>query len=134
MNVHPSKKTRLICVTNNYTDVINESKGFLEKLAFAEEIKVQKNKNGISEKAISVITKDLEVYIPFEELVNLDEERERLEKEKEKTLSEINRANKMLSNPGFVSKAPAAKIEEEKAKLEKYEEMLKTIEKRLQEL
>ena len=73
----------------------------------------------------------MEVYIPFEELVDVEEERKRLEEEKKKVLSEIDRASKMLSNPGFVNKAPEAKINEEKAKLAKYQEMLKSIEERL---
>ena len=73
----------------------------------------------------------MEVYIPFEELVDVQEERKRLEEERKKVLAEIERATKMLSNPGFVNKAPEAKINEEKAKLAKYQEMLKSIEERL---
>ena len=134
MNVHPSKKTKLICVTDKYENVIKESVEFLEKLAFAEEIIIQDDKENIPDKAISVITKDIEVYIPSEELVNIEEEKKRLEGEKEKILFEIKRASKMLSNPGFVNKAPETKINEEKEKLAKYEEMLKMIEQRLQEM
>ena len=73
----------------------------------------------------------MEVYIPFEELVDVEEEKKRLEDEKKKVLAEIERASKMLSNPGFVNKAPEAKINEEKAKLEKYQNMLKNLEERL---
>lgn len=73
----------------------------------------------------------MEVYIPFEELVDIEEERKRLEEEKKKVLSEIERASKMLSNPGFVNKAPESKINDEKAKLAKYQDILKSIEERL---
>ena len=130
-NVHPTKKTKLIFVTNKYKSEIEESKSFIEKLGFANDVIIQSNKNNISQNAISIISNEMEVYIPFEELVDVEEERKRLEEEKKKVLSEIDRASKMLSNPGFVNKAPEAKINEEKAKLAKYQEMLKSIEERL---
>ena len=130
-NVHPTKKTKLIFVTNKYRNEIEESKSFIEKLGFANDVIIQSNKNNISQNAISIISNEMEVYIPFEELVDVEEERKRLEEEKKKVLSEIDRASKMLSNPGFVNKAPEAKINEEKAKLAKYQEMLKSIEERL---
>ena len=76
----------------------------------------------------------IEVYIPFEDLVDIKEELERLEKEKTRLESEVLRGEKMLSNPGFVNKAPEAKINEEKAKLENYRQMLKTVMERLENL
>ena len=130
-NVHPTKKTKLIFVTNKYKNEIEESKSFIEKLGFANDVIIQSNKNNISQNAISIISNEMEVYIPFEELVDVEEERKRLEEEKKKVLSEIDRASKMLANPGFVNKAPETKINEEKAKLAKYQEMLKSIEERL---
>ena len=131
MNVHPSKKSKLIFVSENYKKEIETSSAFIEKLGFANEIVVQKNKNNIPQNAISIMGDGIEVYIPFEELVDIEEEHKRLEEEKKKVLAEIERATKMLSNPGFVNKAPEAKINEEKAKLEKYQEMLRSIEERL---
>ena len=131
LNVHPSRKSELIFVTSVNKDLIEKSEGFLMKLGYSEGIKIQENKEGIAQNAMSVITDGIEVYIPFEELVDIEEEHKRLEEEKEKVLSEIERATKMLSNPGFVNKAPEAKINEEKAKLAKYQEMLKSIEERL---
>ena len=130
-NVHPSKKTELIFVTTKYEDLINQSEGFLKKLGYSENIKVQENKEGIAQNALSIITDGIELYIPFEELVDIEEERKRMEEEKKKVIAEIERASKMLSNPGFVNKAPEAKINEEKAKLEKYQNMLKNLEERL---
>lgn len=134
MNIHPSKKSKLIVVTEGYTKEIEESKSFLEKLGFANEIAVQKNKENIPENAISILLGDIEVYIPFEDLVDLEEERKRLENEKQKLEAEVLRGEKMLSNPGFISKAPENKINEEKEKLQNYKEMLKAVEERLETL
>ncbi len=134
MNVHPSKKSTLIFVTTIYNEEIEESKKYIQKLGFADEILVKENKDGIPNNAISILSDGMEVYIPFEELVDIEEERNRLEGEKTKLISEVERAQKMLSNPGFVNKAPEAKINEEKAKLEKYQEMLLKVEERLKNL
>ena len=131
MNVHPSKKTDLIFVTTEHANAIEKSEYFIKKLGFGENIKIQSNKDGISQNAVSVLTEGIEVFIPFEELVDLEEEKQRLLQEKEKYTAEIARAEKMLSNPGFVNKAPQAKVDEEKAKLEKYKEMLASVEERL---
>ena len=131
MNVHPAKKAKLIFVTEKYNDLINQSTLFLQKLAFGDEIVVQSNKDNIPSNAISIMQSDLELYIPFEDLVDIAAEKERLENEKTKLEAEVARAKKMLSNPGFVSKAPEAKINEEKEKLAKYEEMLKNTVERL---
>ncbi len=134
MNVVPSKKTNLIFVTVKYKELIKTSESFLKKLGYAENIKIQEEKTGIPENSISVVGDGIEVFIPFEELVDVQKELERLEGEKKKLESEVERANKMLSNKGFVEKAPKAKIEEEEAKLAKYKEMLETVNKRIEEM
>ena len=131
LNVHPSKKSDLIFVTKTNKDLIEKSQNFLKKLGYSENIKIQENKDGIAQNAMSIITDEIEVYIPFEDLVDVEEERKRLETEKQKVLSEIERAEKMLSNPGFINKAPEAKISQEKEKLANYKEILKNIEDRL---
>ena len=131
MNVHPSKKAKMIFVTTDYKDIVEKSQLFIKKLGFGEEVEVQVNKASIPENAISIVQDGVELYMPFEELVDMEAERKRLEEEKIKVQSEIQRAQKMLSNQGFISKAPQAKIDEEKEKLAKYEEMLKGIEERL---
>jgi valine--tRNA ligase len=128
MNVHPSKKSKLIFVTKKYTDIIKESEEFLKKLGFGEEIEIRENKENIPQNAVSIVSSNLELFIPFEDLVDIKEEIERLEKEKAKVLVEKEKTDKMLSNPGFVAKAPAAKVEEEKVKQAKFNEMIKTIE------
>ena len=134
MNVHPAKKAKLLFVTEKYNDLINQSSLFLQKLAFGEEIVVQANKDNIPSNAISIMQPDLELYIPFEDLVDIAAEKERLQNEKTKLEAEVARAKKMLSNPGFVNKAPEAKINEEKEKLAKYEEMLKNTVERLENM
>jgi len=134
MNVHPSRKSKLIVVTENYKDLIRESEELLKKLGFAEEIDLKDNKDGIPQNAISVVTDGIEVFMPFEDLVDIAAEKERLEGEKTKLEAEVMRAEKMLSNPGFVNKAPEAKINEEKAKLAKYKEMLDSVIERLNNL
>ena len=131
MNVHPSKKSKLIFVTKKYTDIIKESEEFLKKLGFGEEIEIRENKENIPQNAVSIVSSNLELFIPFEDLVDIKEEIERLEKEKAKVLVEKEKTDKMLSNPGFVAKAPAAKVEEEKVKQAKFNEMIKTIEERI---
>ena len=134
MNVHPSKKSKLIFVSTEYKNVIENSKAFLEKLGFANEIIVQNNKDGIDSNAISILLDGIETYIPFEELVDLEAEKQRLQEEKQKLIYEVERCEKMLSNPGFVNKAPEAKVNVEKEKLEKYKAMLENTEERLQKL
>ena len=131
MNVHPSRKSKLIIVTEKYQDLINQSESILNKLGFAESIELKQSKESIPANAVSVVVDGIEVFMPFEDLVDLAAEKERLEGEKTKLEAEVARAEKMLSNPGFVSKAPEAKINEEKAKLAKYKEMLDSVMERL---
>ena len=134
LNVHPSKKSKLIFVTKIANDMLKESSAMIQKLGFANEIDIQENKENIPQNAMSVLADGIEVYIPFEELVDLEAEKQRLQGEREKLLSEVARGEKMLSNPGFVNKAPEAKINEEKAKLAKYKEMLEKVEERLKSI
>ena len=133
MNVHPAKKSTLIFVTENDEEMIIDSQEFIKKLGFADKIIVQGNKNNIPQNAMSVLSEELEVYLPFDELVDI-EEKKRLQGEKQKLEAEVERASKMLSNPGFVNKAPENKIKEEKEKLERYKQMLENVEERLSKL
>ena len=134
INVHPSKKSKLIFVTKDYKDEIEKSKLFIEKLGFANEIDTKEEKDNIPENAISILSNGIEVYIPFEELVDINEEIERLNKEKQRLEQEVLRGEKMLSNQGFISKAPESKINEEKEKLANYKELLKNTIERLEKL
>ena len=130
-NIHPSKKSELIFVTNQYEKEIKEAEEILLKLGFGTKVTIQKDRTGLPENAIAIMQDDIELYMPLEDLVDLEEEKKRLQEEKTKLEAEVARGQKMLSNPGFVNKAPEAKINEEKAKLAKYEEMLAKVEERL---
>ena len=134
MNIHPSKKSKLIFITKNCNEMLETSRTMVEKLAFASEIEIRSEKGEIDSNSSSILTKEMEVIIPFGDLIDMEEEKKRLEGEITKLEAEVTRASKMLSNPGFVSKAPEAKIEEEKQKLAKYEEMLTSAKQRLESM
>lgn len=123
-NIHPTKKSDLILVTKKYEKELKEAEGILLKFGFAKKAKIQKDKTGIPQESIQIITDGIELYMPLTGLINKEEEIKRQEEEKNRLKQEIARCEKMLSNPGFMNKAPQAKIEEEKAKLEKYKDML----------
>jgi valyl-tRNA synthetase len=136
MNVAPSKKATVYVVSAKaeIRDIFEASKSFFATLGYANEVYVQADKEGIDESAVSALIHDASLYIPLEELVDIDKEIERLEKEATRLAGEIKRASGMLANPKFVDKAPAAKVEEEKAKLAKYTEMAAQVEERLGQL
>ncbi len=136
MNVAPSKKATVYVVSakSDVREIFEASKSFFGALAYASEVIVQEDKSGIAEDAVSVVIHDAAIYMPFAELVDIEKEKERLAKEKNRLEGEIKRAEGMLSNPKFVDKAPAAKVEEEKAKLLKYTETLEQVSERLAQL
>lgn len=136
MNVPPSRKATVIVVSDNerIREIFTESRVFFATLGFAGEVIVQKDKSGISEDAVSTVIAGAQIYIPFADLIDIDKEIERLNKEKERLEGELKRVKGMLSNPNFVSKAPESKIAEEKAKLEKYADMMNQVQERLQSL
>ena len=132
MNVPPSKKAKIIIVpTDDKRPAMEDGKEYFKSLASASEVEIQDSKDGIPEDAVSVVIDGVELFIPLDELVDFEKEKERLNKERDKALAEIKRVEGKLNNPGFVNKAPAKLVEEEKAKKEKFEEILKTIEERL---
>ncbi len=133
-NIHPSKKSELIIVTLKYKDEIKAVEPILEKLGFANKVTVVERLDQPLKNAMSIILNDIEVYIPMEGLIDIEEERKRLEAEVTRLEGEVVRGEKMLSNPGFVNKAPEAKVNEEKAKLANYKEMLETAKERLASL
>jgi valyl-tRNA synthetase len=136
MNVPNSKKATVYVVSEKeeIRNIFEDAKVFFATLGYASEVLVQGDKTGIAEDAVSTVIHDAVVYMPFAELVDIEKEIERLSKEQKRLEGEIKRCNGMLNNPNFVGKAPAAKIEEEKAKLEKYTGMLETVSERLSQL
>ncbi len=136
MNVPPSRKAKYFIVSPDadLCELFASHKDIYRQLISASEIDVQADKAGIPEDAVSVVIPNAVVYIPLEELVDMAKERERLEKEKAKLAKELARSNGMLNNEKFLSKAPQAKVDEEKAKLEKYKQMMEDVENRLAQL
>jgi len=136
MNIHPSKKVQLIVVTENkdIEEKINQDEEFIKKLGFGSKIIIKNDETGIEANAICVSTGNIKIFMPFSELVDIEEEIKRLEGEKARLEKEVDRSNKILSNQGFISKAPKAKIDEEKAKLEKYSKMLEETKNRLENM
>ena len=125
MNVPQNRKTNIYIVGKDAECCAHfeSCKKSFTNLAFAKEIHVQQDKNGIGEDAVSIVVADGVVYLPLEDLIDREKEIERLTKEQERLTKEIARCEGMLNNPNFVNKAPAAKVEAEKEKLEKYKEM-----------
>lgn len=136
MNVPPSRKATVYIVTNDdkVASIFERGKVFFGVLAHASEVIIQNDTANIASDAVSTIISNATLYIPFAELVDIDKEIERLTKERKKLESEVERVNKKLANPGFVAKAPERVLEEEKAKKEKYEGMLKGVLERLEGL
>ena len=136
MNVPPSKKAKVFVVSEDEAvrTVFENGKVFFASLGYASEVLVQADKEGIDEDAVSAVTGKAVIYMPFAELVDIDKEIERLKKEEEKLTKELARVNGMLSNERFISKAPEAKIAEERKKLEKYTNMMEQVKQRLAQL
>lgn len=136
MNVHPSKKSDLIFIIDDkeYEKLLDSSKSWIEKLGFASNIVIEKDETNVPKHAVSALANGIKVFIPFEELVDIEEERAKLQAEKERLEAEVARSTKMLSNPGFVNKAPVAKVQEEKEKMKKYQDMLADTVARLEQL
>ena len=136
MNVAPSKKAHVFVVSENedIRNTFEEGKLFFAALAYASEVTIQDNKNGIAEDAVSVVIANTNIYMPFAELVDIAQEIERLEKEAKRLDGELARVNNMLNNEKFMSKAPEGKIAEEKEKLTKYVQMKEQVAERLAQL
>ena len=136
MNVPQSKKTHVFVVTEKegLGAMFSGHKDVYQKLAGAGAVSVQADKAGIGEDAVSVVIPDAVVYMPLEDLVDKEKEKERLLKEEQRLTKEIARSNGMLKNEKFLAKAPAAKVEEEKAKLEKYSQMMAQVKARLAQM
>ena len=136
MNVPNSKKATVFVVSEKepVRKIFEDAKVFFATLGFASEVLVQADKAGIADDAVSTVIQDAVVYMPFADLVDVEKEMERLVKEQKRLEGEIKRCTGMLNNPRFVDKAPQAKVDEEKAKLEKYQGMLATVNERLAQL
>ncbi|MCT4604846.1 MAG: valine--tRNA ligase [Marinisporobacter sp.] len=132
MNVVPSKKAKVMVVASKDAyEAINSGKNYFMTLASASEVVLQKEKKDIPEDAMSAVIAGAEIFLPLDELVDFEKEMERLQKEKEKLEKELKRVNGKLSNQGFLGKAPAKVIEEEKEKQAKYQDMMEKVLERI---
>ena len=136
MNVPPSRKAKVYVVSDSdkIRAIFENGNVFFATLSYASNVKIQADKNGIEEDAVSAVIPGATIYMPFAELVDIDKEIERLKKEEERLNKELARVNGMLSNEKFISKAPEAKINEEKEKKAKYETMMEQVKAQLAHL
>ena len=133
MNVPNNRRTKVFVISEDreLLDGVEALKDSAMPLMLANEIAVNTEKKEIAEDAVSIVVPGATVYLPLEDLVDFEQELERLTKEEEKLKKEIKRAEGMLANERFTSKAPAAKVQEEREKLEKYTQMLSQVQERL---
>ena len=136
MNVPNSRKAKVYVVCGDQE--LREGLAYLsdaaQNMAAVNELVIQQTKDGIAEDMVSVVVPDATVYLPLEDLIDFAQEKERLEKEEARLYKEIARAEGMLGNEKFVSKAPEAKVQEERDKLAKYEQMMAQVEERLSQM
>ncbi|SHI18265.1 valine--tRNA ligase [Clostridium intestinale] len=135
MNVPPSRKAKVIAYINKEAkDAFLNGISYMEKLASASEVEFIEEKTLVPENAVSVVVEVGELFMPLLDLVDREKELDRLNKEKAKLEGEIDRVDKKLSNERFTAKAPADVVEAEKAKGEKYKEMLESVIARIKAL
>ena len=128
----PSKKLRAIILAKGEAmTTVKAGERYIMAMANISDVTFTESKADIPEETMSQVTSLCEIYIPLDDLVDYKAEFERLTKEKGRLEGEVARVDKMLANPGFVSKAPAAKIQAEKDKQATYKEMLAKVEERL---
>lgn len=125
MNVPPAKRFSLYVLTA--LDSVKDATAYIEKLAGVSKVNFITDKSEAGEKVCRAVTNEAELLIPLGELVDTEKEKARLSKELAKAESEIQRGERMLSNAGFVAKAPANLIEQEKEKLAKNKELKQKI-------
>ncbi|MCD8242041.1 MAG: valine--tRNA ligase, partial [Lachnospiraceae bacterium] len=136
MDVPYSRKATVYVVSANETvrGIFEHSRVFFAALGSASEVIVQADKTGIPSDAVSALIPEAAIYMPLEELVDVEKEKERLKKEEKRLTGELARVNGMLNNEKFLSRAPEAKIREERGKLEKYTQMMSQVKERLAQL
>ena len=136
MNVAPGKKASVYVVTENQElkQALEDGRLVFASLACASEVILQQDKTGITDDMVSVVILNATIYMPFAELVDIRQEIERLEKEEKRLSGELARVNGMLNNERFMSKAPEAKVAEEREKLVKYSQMMEQVKERLAQL
>ena len=131
MNVAPSKKASLYIVTDEKS-TFETGREFFIKLASSSDVNIVDCYNG--DDAVQIVTESATLYIPLAEMIDFEKELERLSADKKKTIGEIERIERKLSNEGFVSKAPAAVVDGERKKLDGYKDTLENINKAIERI
>ena len=136
MNVPASKKANVIFVTENdeYKDILIDAERFFIRLVSAQNIEVRQNKENLPSNAVSAVINGIEIFMPLEDLIDIDREIERLEKEKVNLEQELERVNNKLNNEKFISKAPESIVKTENEKKQKYTDMYDKVIERIQSL
>ena len=135
MNVAPGRRASLILKPHEgWKDALSTAEGYFTRLAFASSLTILDPSSPNPEKSASAVTEACELFMPLGELVDVEKELKRLEKDKKSLEGEIARASGKLSNPGFLSKAPANLVEQEKTKLETNKQLLEKLAARIQEM
>ncbi len=128
----PSRKISLIIKTDTLAEAIPSIEAHINRIANAWDIKIEASDSEAPKDVMSAVIEGAQILVPLDELVDMKAEIERLEKEAKRLEGEVLRVEKKLSNQGFVAKAPKAVVDEERAKGEKYKEMLETVKARLE--
>lgn len=133
MNIENSKKSNTLVYTKDpeVKEIFEEMKGLLLSLGYSNSVEITDDEGRKNSENIAIVLDRAEIQLPLKELVDFEKELKRLQKDKKDAEAELKRAKGKLSNQGFVSKAPAKLIEEEKEKVTKYEEILKTVEEQI---
>ena len=133
MNIENSKKSNTLVYTKDpeVKEIFQELKGLLLNLGYSNSVEITEDEERKNSENIAIVLDKAEIQLPLKELVDFEKELKRLQKDKKDAEAELKRAKGKLSNQGFVSKAPAKLIEEEKEKVTKYEEILKTVESQI---
>ena len=132
-NLAPSKPIDIIIRSfdDNNLSLLEDNRKYLERFTFANTLEFI-NDNRQIDKCKTIILTNLEVFIPLSGMINIEEEIKNLTNEINKLTGEIKRCEGMLNNPNFLNKAPKAKINEERAKLENYKSKMNIAKERLE--
>ena len=133
MNVPPSKKAALIIVTQKPA-LFADAEPFMKRLAWASQVTVQAEAPADAGKMVACVTQACQVLMPMADLVDLDKERERLQKELDNAENMVKRTQAKLQNESFVSRAPQNVVDAEKEKLQKYAELAEKLRASIQAL
>ena len=131
MNVPPSKKAK-VCIASAFGETFDKGKAYICRLAFASE--VETGESFEAEGAVRVITDSATVYMPMRELVDFTAELERLQKDMQKAIVDKEFFEKKLNNKGFVDKAPAAVVEQQRVQLKKVLDKIDMINESIEQL